>query len=64
MEKLGENLLCQPPVIDPDNVITAILFSQDISTANDILKKVESFNGVKRVELFIIAETTITMNGY
>src|SRR5439155_1113565 len=39
-------------------VITVILFSQDIFTANSILKKVESFNGVKRVELFIITETT------
>jgi DNA-binding Lrp family transcriptional regulator len=57
-EELGQNILCQPPVIDPDNVITVILFSQDIFTANGILKKVESFNGVKRVELFIITETT------
>ncbi len=57
-EELGENVLCQPPVIDPENVITVILFSQDIFTANGILKKVESFNGVKRVELFIITETT------
>ena len=57
-EELGENVLCQPPVIDPDNVITVLLFSQDIFTANGILKKVESFNGVKRVELFIITETT------
>ena len=57
-EELGENILCQPPVFDPDNVITVILFSQDIFTANGILKKVESFNGVKRVELFIITETT------
>jgi DNA-binding Lrp family transcriptional regulator len=57
-EELGENIICQPPIIDPDNVITVILFSQDIFTANAILKKVESFNGVKRVELFIITETT------
>jgi DNA-binding Lrp family transcriptional regulator len=57
-EELGENILCQPPVIDPENVITVILFGQDIFTANSILKKVESFNGVKRVELFIITETT------
>lgn len=57
-EELGENIICQPPIIDPDNVITVILFSQDIFTANGILKKVESFSGVKRVELFIITETT------
>jgi DNA-binding Lrp family transcriptional regulator len=57
-QELGENILCQPPIIDPENVITVILFSQDIFTANSILKKVESFNGVKRVELFIITETT------
>src|SRR5438093_5073537 len=57
-QELEQNILCQPPVIDPENVITVILFSQDIFTANSILKKVESFNGVKRVELFIITETT------
>ena len=38
-EELGENVLCQPPVIDPDNVITVILFSQDIFTANGISKR-------------------------
>ncbi len=57
-EELRENILCQPPIIDPDNVITVILFSRDIFTANGILKKVESFNGVKRVELCVITETT------
>jgi DNA-binding Lrp family transcriptional regulator len=57
-EELGESIICQHPVIAPDSVITVILFSQDIFTANGILKKVESYNGVKRVELFIITETT------
>jgi DNA-binding Lrp family transcriptional regulator len=57
-EELGESIICQHPVIAPDNVITVILFSQDIFTANGILKKVESYDGVKRVELFIITETT------
>ena len=55
---LKDNILCQPPIIDPDNIITLILFSQDIFTANAILKKVESFTGVDRVELFTLTDTT------
>jgi DNA-binding Lrp family transcriptional regulator len=57
-EQLGENILFQLPVTDPDNVITFLLFSQDIFAADGILKKVESFDGVKGVELFVLADTT------
>jgi DNA-binding Lrp family transcriptional regulator len=57
-EQLGENILFQLPVADPDNVITLLLFSQDIFTADSILKKVESFNGVKNVELLVLTDTT------
>ena len=56
--ELKENILCQPPIIDPDNIITLLLFSQDIYTADGILKEVESFTGVNRVELFILTDTT------
>jgi hypothetical protein len=55
---LGENILFQLPVTDPDNVINFLLFSQDIFAADVILKKVESFDGVKRVELFVLTDTT------
>jgi hypothetical protein len=51
---LKDNILCQPPIIDPDNIITLILFSKDIFTADGILKEVESLTGVNRVELFIL----------
>jgi DNA-binding Lrp family transcriptional regulator len=51
---LKDNILCQPPIIDPDNIITLILFSKDIFTADRILKEVESLTGVNRVELFIL----------
>jgi DNA-binding Lrp family transcriptional regulator len=51
---LKDNILCQPPIIDPDNIITLILFSRDIFTADHILKEVESLTGVNRVELFIL----------
>jgi DNA-binding Lrp family transcriptional regulator len=57
-EQLGENILFQLPVTDPDNVITFLLFSRDIFSADSILKKVESFDGVKRVELFVLTDTT------
>ncbi|MGA7604254.1 MAG: AsnC family transcriptional regulator [Nitrososphaeraceae archaeon] len=51
---LKDNILCQPPIIDPDNIITLILFSKDIFTTDRILKEVESLTGVNRVELFIL----------
>jgi DNA-binding Lrp family transcriptional regulator len=57
-EQLGENILFQLPVADPDNVMTFLLFSQDIFAADGILKKVESFDGVRRVELFVLTDTT------
>src|ERR687888_2584952 len=56
--ELKDNILCQPPIIDPDNIITLILFTQDIFTADAILKSVESFTGVDRVELFTLTDTT------
>jgi DNA-binding Lrp family transcriptional regulator len=56
--ELKDNILFQPPIIDPDNIITLLLFSQDIFTADAILKKVESFAGVDRVELFTLIDTT------
>ena len=55
---MGENILFQLPVTDPDNVLNFLLFSQDIFAADGILKKVESFDGVKRVELFVLTDTT------
>ena len=55
---LKDNILCQPPIIDPDNIITLLLFTQDIFTADAILKRVESFTGVDRVELFTLTDTT------
>jgi DNA-binding Lrp family transcriptional regulator len=57
-EQMGENILFQLPVTDPDNVLTFLLFTQDIFAADGILKKVESFDGVKRVELFVLTDTT------
>jgi DNA-binding Lrp family transcriptional regulator len=54
---LKDNILCQPPIIDPDNIITLILFSKDIFTADRILKEVESLTGVNRVELFILTDS-------
>ena len=56
--ELKDNILFQPPIIDPDNIITLLLFTQDIFTADAILKKVESFTGVDRVELFTLTDTT------
>jgi DNA-binding Lrp family transcriptional regulator len=56
-EQLGENILFQLPVTDPDNVITLLLFGENIFAADGILKRVESFDGVKRAELFVLTNT-------
>ena len=34
------------------------MFSRDIFTADGILKEIESFTGVNRVELFVLTDTT------
>ena len=34
------------------------MFSRDIFTADGILKEIESFTGVNRVELFVFTDTT------
>jgi DNA-binding Lrp family transcriptional regulator len=57
-EQLGENILFQLPVTDPDNVITLLLFSQDIFASDGILKQIESLKGVKSVELLVLTDTT------
>lgn len=57
-EQLGENILFQLPVTDPDNVITLLLFGENIFAADGILKRVELFDGVKRAELFVLTNTT------
>jgi DNA-binding Lrp family transcriptional regulator len=58
--ELSENLLIQPPVTSPKDVILLIMFSQDIFTIDSILRKIESFDGVMQAELDILTGITLT----
>ncbi len=60
--ELSGNLLLQAPVTSPDNLIVLIMFSQDIFTVDSILRKVESFDGVKTAELDILTGITLTQD--
>jgi DNA-binding Lrp family transcriptional regulator len=52
--ELQENILFELPVIDPSDVITFVLWSQDIYSTDRIIRKIESFDGVKGTDLFIL----------
>jgi DNA-binding Lrp family transcriptional regulator len=60
--ELSGNLLLQAPVTSPDNLIVLIMFSQDIFTVDSILRKVESFDGVKTAELDILTGITLSQD--
>jgi DNA-binding Lrp family transcriptional regulator len=60
--ELSGNLLLQAPVTSPDNLIVLIMFSQDIFTVDSILRKIESFDGVKTAELDILTGITLSQD--
>jgi DNA-binding Lrp family transcriptional regulator len=60
--ELSGNLLLQAPITSPDNLIVLIMFSQDIFTVDSILRKVESFDGVKTAELDILTGITLSQD--
>jgi hypothetical protein len=49
-----ENILYSPSVIDPNNRLTFILFGENVFTVDSVLAKVNSFEGVKRADVYIL----------
>jgi DNA-binding Lrp family transcriptional regulator len=58
--ELSENLLVQPAITNPNDLIVLIMFSQDIFTVDSIHRRIESFDGVKHAELDILTGITLT----
>lgn len=57
--ELSENLLVQPAITNPNDLIVLIMFSQDIFTVDSIHRRIESFDGVKHAELDILTGITL-----
>ena len=51
-----ENILYSPSVIDPNDRLTFILFAENVFTADSVLAKVDSFEGVKRADVYILTK--------
>ena len=47
------NILYSPSVIDPEDRLTFVLFGENVFTVDSVLAKVDSFEGVKRADVYI-----------
>ncbi|HYZ60358.1 MAG TPA: AsnC family transcriptional regulator [Nitrososphaeraceae archaeon] len=51
-----ENILYHPSVIDPDDRLVFILFGENVFKVDSVLTKVDSFEGVKMADAYIVTE--------
>jgi DNA-binding Lrp family transcriptional regulator len=51
-----ENILYSPSVIDPNDRLTFILFGENVFKVDSVLAKVDSFEGVKRADVYILTK--------
>ena len=51
-----ENILYHPSVIDPDDLLVFILFGENVFKVDSVLAKVDSFDGVKMADAFIVTK--------
>ncbi|MGB5089715.1 MAG: AsnC family transcriptional regulator [Nitrososphaeraceae archaeon] len=51
-----ENVLYHPSTIDPDDVLIFVLFGENVFMIDFILSKVDSFEGVKNADVFILTK--------
>jgi DNA-binding Lrp family transcriptional regulator len=51
-----ENILYHPSVIDPDDRLVFILFGKNVFKVDSVLTKVDSFEGVKMADAFIVTQ--------
>jgi DNA-binding Lrp family transcriptional regulator len=49
-----ENILYVPSVIDPDDRLTYVLFAENVFTVDSVLARVDSFEGVKSADVYIL----------
>jgi DNA-binding Lrp family transcriptional regulator len=51
-----ENILYCPSVIDPDDRLTFVLFGENVFKVDSVLAKVDSFEGVKMADAYIVTK--------
>lgn len=51
-----ERILYRQSVIEPDDLLIFVLFGENVFTADSVLAKVDSFEGVKMADAFIVTE--------
>ncbi len=51
-----ENILYCPSVIDPNDRLTFVLFAENIFKVDSVLAKVDSFEGVKSADAYIVTK--------
>ena len=56
MELFQENILYVPSVIDPNDWLLFVLFGKNVFTVDLILAKVDSFEGVKSADGYILTK--------
>lgn len=50
------NILYSPSVIDPEDRLTFVLFSENVFTVDSVLASVSSFEGVKSADVYILTK--------
>ncbi len=51
-----EYILLRPSIIDPTDVLLFVLFCENVYTIDAILVKIESFEGVKNADVYVLTE--------
>jgi DNA-binding Lrp family transcriptional regulator len=51
-----ENILYVPSVIDPNDRLVFVLFGENVFTVDSVLAKVDSFEGVKSADVYILSK--------
>jgi hypothetical protein len=50
------NILYSPSVIDPEDRLTFVLFSENVFTIDSVLARISSFEGVKSADVYILTK--------
>jgi hypothetical protein len=51
-----ENILYRPSIIDPDDRLIFVLFAENVFMIDFILAKVDSFEGVKSADVYVLTK--------
>lgn len=51
-----ESILYRPSIIDPDDRLVFVLFSENVAKVDSVLARVDSFEGVKTADAFIVTD--------